>query len=301
MRISMWVNKAAALLAGSDVHGRVTITVPAGDLTETERRQLVRFGREGTDADYLLDGYNVKVAVANRETLGRVLAALQEEADAKEAQEKAEREELVRKWLSAPLDEFLTERWNNERPSHAVYKLRERTNGTQCWMIPNDPRLDARVASAEALAVRKTEAAKAEAIQKFEQTKAEEAAEKAAKAAALGKLRTWANANGSELLRARMEDGFEWAALARDEYVEQATAKVDLPTPLDDFDESKEKDRTCPEWGEIRALRRVRELVPDARASIRWVEYDGDEGRPEIKVTVTTPDGVEKDVWFGVP
>jgi hypothetical protein len=101
-------------------------------------------------------------------------------------------------------------------------------------------------------------------------------------------LRAWAIENGSELLRARIEEGFEWIDLAKKEYALQFLSDfeiVSLPR------EGEIKERNKPSIEEINALRSVRNALGDkGRARlVRLVTYD--ESVTLVEVEVETPVG----------
>ena len=58
MRIRIRIEKNVALLAGKDVYGQVIVNVPASELTELQRKTLIRHSHLPTDeklCDYGLD------------------------------------------------------------------------------------------------------------------------------------------------------------------------------------------------------------------------------------------------------
>jgi hypothetical protein len=118
------------------------------------------------------------------------------------------------------------------------------------------------------------------------------------------KLREWASTNGSALLLARMNDGFTWAPLARQEFLDSILSPlrsagfiVANQPPGGAGRELTVEPNTTPSLDQMDALRRARELVGDL-ASLAWVSYSslhfkgGKICRAELLVTATAPDGV---------
>jgi hypothetical protein len=134
-------------------------------------------------------------------------------------------------------------------------------------------------------------------------------------------LRQWALGHGSELLKARVEMGFDWEGLARNEYADGTLFRrlgrrfetADDPFPA----KARVKPREKPELDEMGALRQLNGLLEGlagVAADLKWVEYDElfdedeyeDENprqlvRTELRVRVTTPDGTEVERWYLVP
>ena len=145
--------------------------------------------------------------------------------------------------------------------------------------------------------------ARGEAKRICDEAKAEAEAEAEAK---LRPLSEWVMANGSDLLKARLADGYDWKALARAEWVECQENSFGL-TRLDT--EGKEYDpRTSPELEEIEFMRRVQKDIPQAmRETTRFLwwttEEDSEPGAGECGVNIVwiTPDGndVDRDYAIG--
>ena len=129
--------------------------------------------------------------------------------------------------------------------------------------------------------------------------------------AGIAELRQWASAHGSDLLAARIADGYEWIGLAEREWAAQQVcglgAECDRPGDCD------ENERTTPTLPEIQKLRHVRSLLDSTHATAKlvWcvytVENDDEYGstgdtsevkRAEVKVTVTCPTGREIEYWY---
>lgn len=141
-----------------------------------------------------------------------------------------------------------------------------------------------------------------------------EAKEESARAA----LRAWGEASGSPLLKARIAEGFEFAGLARQEFAESVIASLALPcAPVDPavpegYTAPERCDRTTPTLPEIESLRAARAACQGkpAHAELAWMKYEEDDsddpyadaGEPlsrcELCVTVTCPDGSEREFWF---
>lgn len=147
--------------------------------------------------------------------------------------------------------------------------------------------------------------------------KAERAERERLAADGLAKLQEWGERHGSDLLRARIADGFEFVRLAEAEYGDATMTTLGLeklPDAPDGYGDGKDEDRTTPTMDEIQALRAVRQIIQHRKtpavAEIRWVKYkplddphgyDEDESEPiqraEICIIVTTPTGAEREYW----
>ena len=131
-----------------------------------------------------------------------------------------------------------------------------------------------------------------------EKTEAEKEARAAAEAEA---LQAWAVTTGSDLLRARIQEGFTWKPLARQEFA--ATRYATLCTAVPDLRELPENDnlilggiadRTTPTLAEIRVLQAAKKALPTAVYDLRWAKYTSEDGKKlahtELRVIVTAPD-----------
>jgi hypothetical protein len=165
-----------------------------------------------------------------------------------------------------------------------------------------------------------------------EEYEADKTAKEKAKAEAEAKLREWAEANGSGLLRARIEEDFEWVKLAEHERAEQIACRIAKATGLprvfengctpkswdlpsvgyksgEDVSISIEAS-TTPKLASIEGLRLMRQAIEsegvEAGARLVWVSYEeqdeyGNEditARDEIEVSIPTLTGAPKDVYF---
>jgi hypothetical protein len=137
----------------------------------------------------------------------------------------------------------------------------------------------------------------------------QEAARKADKEAGLAALRRWAEASGSELLRARIADGYEWRGLGEREYVADVVESLRLALPGAEtpggYELGESGDRTTPTLAEIWDVRSARKAAAGkpAEVELRWVTYrraagddhpddgGGEIQRAELVVTVTCPTG----------
>lgn len=136
----------------------------------------------------------------------------------------------------------------------------------------------------------------------------------------LARLREWAEASGSELVRERIAGGFAWADLARGEWTAAALAAVrgdlaDAP-PLPDHTSDTEP-RRSPALAEMRALKDLRGRIEaaglDADAELVMVTYTPTDGaghdydepepirRPELEVTFTAPAGTPQTEYLLPP
>lgn len=317
MKVRIFIDKVTALKSGSDRYGYVVVDVPAPDLTERQRATLAEYdsywvsGRDDRpDADFYIDDASpLKLAAYDAESIRHRIDAL---ADANDAA----REEIVARWLKAPLDDF--------RYYTGLKDRRPIVRGQiGSAYIPDDPRLDARCEEAKAYAAakhaeslaiaaereRKDEERRTEAARKREQEDRE-------KAERLEALRAWALSSGSPLLVARATEGLKWEALARQEYADRATEAIlsactlveddSAPQGFEDYLDNDEvevevEDRTTPDLREIEALREVRKACEEtgtmAAASLVWVTYSRDHyeeetaKRAEVTLEFLTPDG----------
>ena len=138
-----------------------------------------------------------------------------------------------------------------------------------------------------------------------ERAKAEKEARAAAGAEA---LLVWAT-TGSDLLRARIQEGFAWKPLARQEFAATQYATLCAAVPelrelrkSDDLILGAAADRTTPTLAEIGVLRAAKKALPTAICDLRWVKYSSEDGknlaRTELWVIVTAPDGNLVDQSF---
>jgi hypothetical protein len=109
----------------------------------------------------------------------------------------------------------------------------------------------------------------------------------------LEELRSWALEYGSDLLKARIQEGFEWADIAGREYAAQFLAGFEIQSIRED---AQIKERRRPSLGEIEALRSVRKALGDkGRAGlvrvVTWDRWGNPRSRVLIKAEVRTPIG----------
>lgn len=309
MKVRISIDKVAALKAGKDTHGYAVVEVPAASLTDAQRAVLAeftspRYGREDLPADFYLDSRDgaPAVAAATTETVATILNGIIARRASEREEAKRKHDERVATWLAKPVTEYI---------GGADGAKSVRFFGTNSWEIPQDERLNVRVEEAKAECARlNAEHAAKSAAEKAEAERL--ATEKKAQAEA-GKtiLRDWATANGSELLRERIANNFEWVSLAEQEYADSVFAALALP--FDDCDEDPSgythddtSERTTPTLEEIQALKLARERCSahSAEVCLDWVtykedrdedDYDADEPgvlkRAELEVTVTCPTG----------
>lgn len=145
---------------------------------------------------------------------------------------------------------------------------------------------------------------------------AEKQAREAEKQAREAELKSWAVENGSELLKARVEGGFEWEKLAGKEYARSIVDSLDLGlTKVTGENWPRAEctgydDRTTPTLEEIKSLNRVRDAARDlgnVTASLVWVDYESEEeyrddddliSQCEIRIEVKDPVGKEHKFYF---
>lgn len=115
-------------------------------------------------------------------------------------------------------------------------------------------------------------------------------------------MREWAARHGSELLRARIEGGFEWLPLAENEWFDANTPSGYIQDDaIDDL-----KPRTTPDLDEIQALRAAKAAGIAARLcwytdtpADRWRDEEPHDGRKGacLALTLTAPTGRERTAY----
>lgn len=317
MKVRISVSKVEALRAGFDRHGLVVVEVPAGSLTPEQREELgkytyPRYGHDTSEADFFLDsreGYPA-IAEAKPEVVLVILDALIAHRRAEEAEKKAQHEAAVRKWLNAPVQDWVYESGGG---------IREYLSGVK---RPQDDRLTERLQEAKELNEKlRQECEKQKEARRLENER--NAAEaKARKEAGREALRQWALANGSKLLKARIADGFEWEGLAETEYARNVVNQIatDLEEAAgapDGYGDADVKERTTPTLDEITSLRNVRQRAESVKVPVemqlKWLVYpvamdeDGYPGdveddealsRTELEIRVTCPNGARRVFYF---
>lgn len=129
-------------------------------------------------------------------------------------------------------------------------------------------------------------------------------AENAKEAALVKALKDWALANGSDRVKAMIEEEFDWVVIAEEEFF-KANTPPGFEDPNDVFGDgdNEEGERNKPTLVEIIALREAKRLVTDnpalyAEAKLRWnkVVYSDEDGRrierfPTLDLTLKAPNG----------
>lgn len=127
--------------------------------------------------------------------------------------------------------------------------------------------------------------------------------------AGLEKLKDWATANGSPLLKARIENGFEWVDLARREFAKSVVKATVEKHHLADVTEAKSDDfeyRDTPTLEEIQILVELRKEIGDRGAvylvRVKYTDdIDGSESwYTEAEVEVKCPDNYSKTLYYRV-
>lgn len=334
MRIRVKVDKVAALKAGKDRHGLFVVDIPAAELSGREREVLAeseQYGGVGQpEADFYLDklqcfsdgqkGYlptwqPPDLSEPTPEEVRRLLAArmafhdAEEEMSRERKRKEAERREAeTLELLQAPVEKLVEGLESYSTPC-PVYALRREGM---------DPRLAGRLKEAEAYAEKLRE----ERGRELERQEQKERAKEAGEAAAVEELKDWAVANGSPLLRARVEDGYKWLQLAEQEYARSVVDSLGVGLPEEPgcpqgYCNPGREERTTPTLEEIEAARRVDKAVEgkglgdEVSVELVWFDYDPeiDEDeyyeeepehlkRAELEVTVTCPTGREIEFFF---
>ena len=128
---------------------------------------------------------------------------------------------------------------------------------------------------------------------------------------AIDRLKAWVASHGSELTKARLEEGFDgWVSSAHGDFADavgEVVRRCNLVRSGDDviqeMQDYKSEDRRSPTLTDIQALREVRSLLAASEfadctsVSLVRTTYRDDDGEKqaitEIRVNVTYPDGVE--------
>ena len=149
---------------------------------------------------------------------------------------------------------------------------------------------EAKIARNTQVAAERREAEERRRLWRLRQDRADEEAQ--------ARLRAWAEAHGTELLRARIEDGYDWQSLARREYclgVLAAGAETERAVSPEAAGVVVE-DRDRPDLEEIQAARRIEALdgVKSARVVLLGRAEDWT-GYPEtvsaVQAEIQAPDG----------
>jgi hypothetical protein len=301
-------------------HHLFVVEVPAASLTLEQRAELSghTLSQRNTAepaADFYLDSvFNADVyprfAEASPEVVPLILDALIAHRQKQEADKLAKHEAAVKAWLGTPIANWV-------KQDYGDFSVREYVDGNR---RPEDARLAATLLEAEALAAKMTAELRAEKEAERQENERLAAIKKAEHEAGVNALREWAVAHGSELLRARIEDGFEWKGLAEQEYSRAAVDALGIDaeevsdTPAGFLYEDSEE-RTTPTLAEIALLRRIRSKASEfTTAKLLWIKYEaeGDEDwdededkeelkRCEVEITVRCPNGAERSFYFLAP
>jgi hypothetical protein len=154
----------------------------------------------------------------------------------------------------------------------------DRTNGAA---------VRAAVVEAKAAKAAEAEAKKAAEAKQKAELEAKRQAEAEQRAKAETELREWAQANGSELLRLRLVEGFDWVPLALREWDAALLDGETEASDPEDYSSEAVEDRKQPSLAEIQRLQEVRAKFPAAICSLVRVRYtpyedeDGDEDHYE--------------------
>lgn len=323
MKVRLYVSKVEALKAGKDRHGCIVVEVPAESLTPEQREELAQHDYSSQNepkADFFLDKYEqfskCPIAEATPENAVRILDALIanrkaeiEKQKAEAAEKAAKHEAAVKAWLDAPVENLVYHVYGIE------YRMVRRIDGHEC---PKDDRLAEKLAAAQALIEIRTAEKQAEIAAANAESVRKSAEAKARQDAGREVLRQWAVANGSELLRARIDGGFTWEGLAQQEFGRSVIDSLELPyeevpNAPEGYDGSPDVEkRTTPTLEEIQALRFVRERGKGKPVAVelKWMKYDPERddedyyddrepiARTELEITVTCPDDAKHTYFF---
>lgn len=303
------IDRNAAVLAGNPTYGEIVVELDPLTLEPEQRETLVRC-RVNDDGAYMLHDpycsngpnmYNLPVLNTQRDPKNILLllsarAALyakwEAEQTVKAAEKKAADDKLVAEILASSAEDLI------QRNYLGKYIARYDNTYDPIWSRRADE-LAEKYAEARALAERKNkEEEELEAVRNAEK-EAKNNAEREA-------LRAWAMESGSELLRLRCEDGYEWEGLARSEWLTTHLAKAGYPEGLPARDVWLD-DRDKPNLKELKTARDLRKALEDLGVIVEdslvvWLEkYDSDfedarpypaEGCAAVRLEVRAPYGV---------
>lgn len=324
MRIAIDVDRNAALLAGHDRHGLHILDVPAASLSPEARQFLVDFceaprtiAEKG--ADYYLHtgrystGYGAieftityKPSEPTVEVIHRLIAegitayaAARQKKEHEKEREKAATAEanrrLIEEWKSKPIEEWLTttSTWDADTNSY-FYGYVVRHN------VPQLTALQEEVRRAETICKERTILAR-------DQHRKAKAAEVAAEKAKVEKLRTWAQQQGSDLLKARLEHGYDWLDLAHTEYADKVGRLLAeaSQTTLSRTTQGSRDELTAPSLVAMQLIDAIDDAIDNAGLTNVTTELlkvtpedadDDDEDDPSyqevVRLTIICPDGI---------
>jgi hypothetical protein len=326
MKLAVMIDAKAAVKAGKNAAGIRVVEFDPADLTPEERDTLAAKCREthpdgydwrqwsGSADLYIWYGPGPTRLIEPtlddlKRVLGEALAKRRKEAEeaaARQERERAGRAERDAQLAAGPVEGLLEQSY--DKTWSLGHELRS----------PDEyPLCAAHRAQAEAERDRRN----AELAAERERQAAEEAARKAKaeaeRKAGLEVLAAWVREHGSELARARLEEGYGcWVSAAHDDYAAAVAARVAAGlTPADAPDgESVVEYRKCPTLAEIRTLREARGRVAEGDrvvVDLKRVRYDFDADeygekeepltRTELWVCVTCPDGFEAESFYLIP
>lgn len=339
MQITYYVDRASAIRNGHNDHGQREREVDVSALSQEDRDLLAAVTDYQGHATKVTAGGQVVPIRAAAPTPTALMAAIRaanaEAAEltakrrAKEDEELALAERVdaaalagkrLRKSHSGVYDQ-----WEPDQSgAHLIYaRTREAelvTRNSPAWAAWLEE-----IAATNAAAKAAYEAECAERVRASAAVKARREAEEAA---AKDRLAAWVRANGSELARLRLEDGYDcWVSVARHEYAEAAGARVVAGLGLtaaetpDGYEHDESEERECPLVHEIKALRAAREAAAkepaDHPVGVELLlsvykptededDYDtGEDAEPlkrcELRVTVDGLPGGSIDVDFVFP
>lgn len=317
MKVRISIDKVEALKAGRDRHGLAVVEVPAESLTPEQREELAqyhypRYGSSSNDVDFYLDGrdYAAKVAEATPDTVRVILDALRSHRLAEEEEKKAKHEKDVQACLEAPIEEWIVTHSNGSQVDTWVGSTKR----------PDDERLAGKLAEAQDLADKLNAEKKTRDDAERLERERKVAEEKAKKDAGREALKQWALAAGSEWLKARIEEGFEWEGMAEQEFGQQTVDGLaldleDASSGPEGYESGSPSERTTPTLEEIQALRTARQRAEGKPVSValKWVKYEPQEEeedfdypsekpepiqRTELEIVVTCPNGAQRYFYF---
>jgi hypothetical protein len=292
MIIRLEIDKVLAMKAGYDVFGSQDVDVSAKDLTEAERETLSHFATTSSSCDFDLRCFNyskprtgvVVADLAGVKTTLSIFAKLLEDEnqknDARKKQDAIDAQAKLEKEVAMKVEyDILLEKMKSALSQGTL--LQEFPNG-----IPSHFPFDIR-----------NEWANQKKKLDYEENERQ-----------VAPLKDWASQFGSELLIARISDGYSWLKLAHTEYANTIVKKTgfnEFESPLKYSHQAT--NLSTPSLVEISALRSIKDSIPNSTCTLQtqqFYEFQDDEDAliaNFIKIEITCPDGVVVNRKLKIP
>lgn|GEM_PF-4027647 len=269
-----YVSPASAIARGLTQDGWIPLQINPADLTKQQRDLLTFSLRDRSPEtgryfhDALVDDLANRLETMDQAGLVAALDAELVEIAEREAKRKQENLDLtakIRKMTQEELDEYFGATWTGQKAVEAlapdlVAGCKARGDAKQAKKREEEARAKAGLQAAD----------KAREDEKEAKTEA---------------MKRWALEHGTDLLRRRINGGFDWEALARQQFADVAEIPLvaagffRIPYPIgEEWPEVSVNPRTTPTLEEIDALEKAQKLLGDAgKASLAHVKYTGPE------------------------